>query len=52
MAGADSENMMRFERDYPEAKVVMLVRNYRSTEAILKASNALIANNTRRVRRR
>ncbi|GLV13496.1 ATP-dependent DNA helicase PcrA [Alicyclobacillus hesperidum] len=46
--GADSENMLRFERDYPDAKVVMLVRNYRSTEAILKASNALIANNTRR----
>ncbi|GEO25544.1 DNA helicase [Alicyclobacillus acidoterrestris] len=46
--GADSENMLRFERDYPEAKVILLERNYRSTEAILSAANALIAHNQKR----
>lgn len=46
--GADSENMIRFERDYPEAKVILLERNYRSTEAILQAANHLIAHNANR----
>lgn len=46
--GADSENMLRFEQDYSEAKVILLERNYRSTDAILKAANGLIAKNTRR----
>lgn len=46
--GADMENIMNFERDYPDAKVVFLEQNYRSTETILKAANAVIANNTNR----
>lgn len=46
--GADIENMLRFEKDFPEAKVILLERNYRSTETILHAANALIAQNKRR----
>ncbi|WP_258111731.1 ATP-dependent helicase [Alicyclobacillus sp. SP_1] len=46
--GADIENMMRFEQDYPEAKVILLENNYRSTQVILDAANALIQNNLRR----
>jgi DNA helicase-2/ATP-dependent DNA helicase PcrA len=43
--GADLRNIMNFEKDYPEAKVVVLDQNYRSTETILDAANAVIANN-------
>ncbi|HYF10253.1 MAG TPA: UvrD-helicase domain-containing protein [Candidatus Paceibacterota bacterium] len=46
--GADFKNIMRFEDDYPEAKVVLLEENYRSTKTILKAANAVIAKNTLR----
>lgn len=46
--GADIENMLRFERDYPEAKVILLERNYRSTNAILTAANGLISRNKKR----
>ena len=46
--GADIRNILDFRRDYPEAKVVVLDQNYRSTETILSAANAVIANNFRR----
>lgn len=49
--GADIHNILDFERDYPEAKVVFLDRNYRSTKTILAAADQLIAANTERKER-
>ena len=46
--GANIQNIMDFEEDYPDAKVVKLEQNYRSTQVILEAANAVIANNTGR----
>jgi DNA helicase-2/ATP-dependent DNA helicase PcrA len=43
--GADISNIMNFEHDYPDAKVVLLEQNYRSTKRILHVANTLIANN-------
>ncbi|HUF85346.1 MAG TPA: UvrD-helicase domain-containing protein, partial [Acidimicrobiia bacterium] len=46
--GADYRNLMRFEEAFPEATVVILEQNYRSTQRILDAANAVIANNAAR----
>ena len=46
--GATIENIMNFEEDFSGAKVVRLEQNYRSTQNILDAANAVIANNTER----
>ncbi len=43
--GADYKNILNFEKDYPDAKVVILDENYRSTKNILKAANNVIKNN-------
>ncbi|HSO50490.1 MAG TPA: UvrD-helicase domain-containing protein, partial [Acidimicrobiia bacterium] len=46
--GADIRNIRDFETDYPEARIVLLDQNYRSTETILQAANSVISNNTKR----
>ena len=46
--GADLSNILNFERDYPQAQLIKLEQNYRSTKRILAAANHLIAHNTER----
>ena len=49
--GARIENILRFKKDYPEAKEFRLEQNYRSTQTIVEAANSLIAHNERRLRK-
>ncbi|MFT9013655.1 MAG: DNA helicase PcrA [Liquorilactobacillus mali] len=46
--GANMENIMNFEQDYPDTTIVKLEQNYRSTKIILQAANSVIKNNTNR----
>jgi DNA helicase-2/ATP-dependent DNA helicase PcrA len=46
--GADIQNILDFEKDYPDAKVVLLEQNYRSTQTILTAANRVIVKNKNR----
>ncbi|MDR1940083.1 MAG: UvrD-helicase domain-containing protein, partial [Clostridiales bacterium] len=47
--GADVSNILNFKKDFPEAKIYKLERNYRSTESILSAANTVILNNRDRI---
>ncbi|MBF0775826.1 DNA helicase PcrA [Streptococcus azizii] len=46
--GADMQNILDFEKDYPDSKVVLLEENYRSTKTVLQAANDVIQNNRNR----
>lgn len=50
--GADIRNILDFEKDYPDAKVVKLEENYRSTKCILNAANNVITNNSERKKKK
>ncbi len=50
--GADIQNILQFEKSFPDAKTIRLEQNYRSTQNILDAANAVIAHNTERLGKR
>lgn len=50
--GANMQNILDFEKDYPEAKVIKLEQNYRSTSVILEAAHEVISKNKRRKEKR
>jgi DNA helicase II / ATP-dependent DNA helicase PcrA len=49
--GADIENILSFKKDYPNAMVINLEENYRSTQIIIDAANAVIKNNTNQMKK-
>jgi DNA helicase-2/ATP-dependent DNA helicase PcrA len=49
--GADIQNILNFEKDYPDLKVVKLEENYRSTQMIVKAANSIISHNKAQLRK-
>src|ERR1700760_4500876 len=46
--GADIKNILEFEKDFPEVRTIRLEQNYRSTQVILEAAGAVVANNAQR----
>jgi len=50
--GAKIENILSFQRDYPDAKVFKLEQNYRSTQTIVDAANSIIEHNSKRMKKR